>query len=94
MRPVFSRCASLRSVSTQTSRTLLGSWQAARAYSITPQAASDSKPLDIDPSKLVVEKTKTPGSLKKPEELIFGRNFTGTVAVTLLMSLSKRPLRC
>jgi branched-chain amino acid aminotransferase len=73
---MFSRCASLRSVSTQTSRTLLGSWQSARSYSITPEAASTSKPLDIDPSKLVVEKTTKPGSLKKPEELIFGANFT------------------
>lgn len=36
-----------------------------------------SKPQDIDPSKLTVEKAKTPGPLRKPEELIFGATFTG-----------------
>lgn len=35
-----------------------------------------SKPQDIDSSKLTVEKAKTPGPLRKPEELIFGATFT------------------
>jgi branched-chain amino acid aminotransferase len=83
MRPVFSRCASLRAAIPQASRSL-GVWQSVRQYSITPEAASDSKPQDIDPSKLVVEKTTTPGALKKPEDLIFGRNFTGTYSALTL----------
>jgi len=32
---------------------------------------------DIDPSKLTITSTTTPKSLLPPEELIFGRNFTG-----------------
>ena len=57
----------------------MGAWQQAqRQYSIKPHAASTSKPLDIDPRKLVVEKTSHPKALMKPEELVFGRNFTGT----------------
>jgi len=81
MRPIFSRCASLRSVATLTPRTLSGSWHSAsaRSYSIAPQAASSSKLLDIDPRKLVVEKSTAPGPLKKPEDLVFGANFTGNV---------------
>ncbi|KAK1759689.1 mitochondrial branched-chain-amino-acid aminotransferase [Echria macrotheca] len=75
MRPMFSRCAPLRAAIPPVSRSL-GVFQSVRQYSITPEAASDSKPQDIDPSKLVVEKTTTPGALKKPEDLIFGRNFT------------------
>jgi len=32
---------------------------------------------EIDPSKLTITKTATPKTLLPPEELIFGRNFTG-----------------
>jgi branched-chain amino acid aminotransferase len=32
---------------------------------------------DINPTKLTIEKTTTPKDLLPPQELIFGRNFTG-----------------
>ncbi|PNP76155.1 hypothetical protein FNYG_10444 [Fusarium nygamai] len=31
---------------------------------------------DIDVSKLVIEQTKNPGTIKSPNEIVFGRNFT------------------
>ena len=79
MRPLLMRCgaAAARRGPSQFSKPLFASWQASRKYSITPEAASLSQPQDIDPSKLVIEKTSKPGSLKKPEELVFGANFTG-----------------
>ena len=65
----------------------MGAWQQAqRQYSIKPHAASTSKPLDIDPRKLVVEKTSHPKALMKPEELVFGRNFTGTTYRQLVLT--------
>ncbi|KAJ9151351.1 Branched-chain-amino-acid aminotransferase [Pleurostoma richardsiae] len=78
MRPFFPRCGAFkRSGTSQLSRTLLGSWQATpRNYSIKPEAASTSKLQDLDPSKLSITQTQKPGALKKPEELVFGANFT------------------
>jgi len=84
MRPMFSRCATFRSAVPQISNSARGIWQSTRQYSIAPQAASDAKPLDIDPSKLVIEKTTKPGTLKKPEDLVFGRNFTGRASRCIL----------
>lgn len=80
MRAFVPRCGALRPRTSQISRSLFQrSWQpaSARYYSIKPEAASVSKPQDIDPSKLTIEKAKTPGPLRKPEELIFGATFTG-----------------
>jgi branched-chain amino acid aminotransferase len=51
--------------------------QQGRFYSIKPEAASSSKPLDIDISKLTIEKTSKPSALEKPEDLVFGKKFTG-----------------
>ena len=56
---------------------LLAPLQAARSYSIQPKGASTSQLLDIEPSKLIISETGTPCDLKKPEELVFGRTFTG-----------------
>ncbi|GAP88275.1 putative branched-chain amino acid aminotransferase [Rosellinia necatrix] len=54
-------------------------WQCAlpvaRRYSIQP-TASTSKPLDVDPTKLVINKTTNPKALNDPSTLVFGRNFT------------------
>lgn len=36
-----------------------------------------AKGSEIDVSKLTIQKTSSPGTLKAPEELVFGRNFTG-----------------
>ncbi|KAK0628913.1 aminotransferase [Bombardia bombarda] len=79
LRPLFPGCASsLRAAASRTSRPILSSsWQtiaAARQYSIKPATAPSTA--DIDPTKLTIEKTTSPKSLKKPEDLIFGRNFT------------------
>jgi branched-chain amino acid aminotransferase len=57
-------------------------FQAARHYSITPEAASETKLQDIDPSQLVVQKTSSPKTLLKSEDLVFGRNFTGPPALS------------
>jgi len=55
-------------------------WQASRLYS----AAAASPPLPVDVSKLTIQKTEKPSELKKPEELVFGRTFTGMQLPTLL----------
>lgn len=51
--------------------------QQSRLYSIQANAASDLKAQDIDPSKLSITKTTTPKQLVPPNELVFGRTFTG-----------------
>ena len=45
------------------------SFQASRLYSVPAGG--------VDRSKLVVEKTDKPSALQKPEDLVFGRTFTG-----------------
>lgn len=76
-----SGAAALRAaIPTQTSRTLFPCLHhTTRNYSIkAPHAASATPPgIDIDPSKLIIEETKTPGKLQNPEELVFGKTFTG-----------------
>ena len=58
------------------SRCLLNrQWQ--RAYSIQTDASSLAKLPNIDPSKLSITETTTPKELIPPEELVFGRTFTG-----------------
>lgn len=57
-------------------------WQ--RNFSVTATAAS--KLAGLDPSKLTVTKTTTPKELKPPQELVFGKTFTGKSATF--------PLRC
>lgn len=49
-----------------------------RWYSIHADAASATKLAEIDPSKLSITKSTTPKDLLPPEELVFGRTFTGT----------------
>lgn len=46
-----------------------------RSFSATSAAAS--KLAELDPSKLTVTKTAAPKELLPPQELIFGKNFTG-----------------
>lgn len=82
MRPFATRCGGAMSVSSQVSRSLFqrSSWQTARRlYSIKPEAASKAVPQDVDPSKLVIETTKSPKPLKNNDELIFGQTFTGMI---------------
>lgn len=51
-----------------------------RAYSIQTDAAPAPKLAEIDPLQLSVTKTTTPKQLTPPEELVFGRTFTGICA--------------
>jgi len=76
MRQLFPRGASRASALAAPRRSPLGLFQAARQYSISPEAASETKLQDIDPSQLVIQKTSAPKPLKKSEDLVFGRNFT------------------
>jgi branched-chain amino acid aminotransferase len=48
-----------------------------RPYSIHADASVGSTIKDIEPSKLSITTTTTPKALLPPEELIFGRNFSG-----------------
>jgi branched-chain amino acid aminotransferase len=79
MRQLFPRCAPRAAAFVAPRRSPLGLFQVARQYSISPEAASETKLQDIDPSQLVLNTTSDPKPLKKAEDLIFGRNFTGTV---------------
>ncbi|KAI0868768.1 branched-chain amino acid aminotransferase [Hypoxylon argillaceum] len=83
LRPLLPRCARALRASASPITTLrassqhaLPALQAARWYSIHPGAVSTAKPLDIDPTKLTIQKTKEPKSLVDPSTLVFGRNFT------------------
>lgn len=67
----------------QAPRLLLRPWQSARQYSVKLEAASASKLRDIDPLKLHVTQTTKPGALQKPEDLVFGKTFTGKSALVL-----------
>lgn len=80
IRPLIPRAGSaLRAATIQSRRPLLRQTAAAaRTYSIQAKAASATKQQPLDASKLAVEKTHHQKALKKPEELVFGRNFTGT----------------
>ena len=49
-----------------------------RTYSIHADASVGTKIQDIDPTKLSITKTTNPKDLLPPEELIFGRNFSGS----------------
>jgi hypothetical protein len=52
------------------------SWQ--RSYSLRTDDTSIKNLPGLDPSKLSITETITPKELVPPEELIFGRTFTGT----------------
>jgi branched-chain amino acid aminotransferase len=60
-----------------TAAPLSASLRCRRAYSIHADASVGTKIQDIDPTKLTITKTQTPKDLLPPEELIFGRNFSG-----------------
>ncbi|KAI1366828.1 branched-chain amino acid aminotransferase [Xylaria arbuscula] len=83
LRPLLPRCArALRASTATTTSPIIRSPCAlstprstSRWYSIQP-TASAAKPLDLDPSKLVIEKATNPKELKDPSALIFGQNFT------------------
>jgi len=49
--------------------------------SVAPDSASLSQLPDIDVAKLEITQTTSPKELVPPEELVFGRTFTGTAAL-------------
>lgn len=57
-----------------------------RAYS-----APAHRVAELDAGKLVVTKTQTPKAMLKPEELVFGRTFSGADPISPI-SLSSDPL--
>jgi hypothetical protein len=50
---------------------------AARFAAVRPYSVQAPKLSDVDPSKMVIQRTQTPGVMMKEEELVFGRTFTG-----------------
>ncbi|KAI5923390.1 branched-chain amino acid aminotransferase [Camillea tinctor] len=79
LRQLLPRCGrALRAPATLRSSQILPlqTWQTARCYSIKPAAASAAKVLDLDPTKLSIQKTEKPKTLVDPSKLIFGREFT------------------
>lgn len=73
MRTVL-RSTALRSA-TRASRAVPACY-AARPYSIQAGAASAHKQAALDPSKLTISKTTKPKTLSKPEDLVFGQEFS------------------
>ncbi|KAI0905350.1 branched-chain amino acid aminotransferase [Ustulina deusta] len=80
LRPLLPRCARALRASAAAARPSgalpPSTSPAARWYSIQPEAASTAKPLDVDPSRLVIHRTTSPKPLNDPSTLVFGRNFT------------------
>lgn len=77
MRPFALSRAALRTATRPALLTPLN--RPARLYSIKADAASASTLKGIDPRKLSITKTSTPKKLSKPEDLVFGREFTGAL---------------
>lgn len=59
-------------------------WQFRRPYSIQSQEDAIAKLPNIDPDALSITKTTTPKELLPPEELVFGRTFTGMDSCCLI----------
>lgn len=75
MRPLLRYQTALRSAA-RSSRALPACY-AARPYSIKAGHASKATHQALDASKLQITKTTKPKTLPPPENLIFGREFTG-----------------
>lgn len=52
-------------------------WQ--RTYSVKLEATTDPRLPGLDPSKLTITKTTTPKEPLPPQELVFGKTFTGEI---------------
>ncbi|KAL2150878.1 hypothetical protein VTH82DRAFT_7441 [Thermothelomyces myriococcoides] len=76
LRRLIPRCAPRAATILAPRYSSLGLLQAARRYSASPASSPETKLQDIDPAQLVLTTTPNPKPLKKPEELVFGRNFT------------------
>ncbi|KAL7960331.1 aminotransferase [Trichoderma compactum] len=78
MRSAFPRTALLSA--TRASR-FLPAYRPARFYSIKAEAASHAKQRPLDASRLSVQETTAPKGLSKPEDLVFGKEFTDHMLV-------------
>lgn len=74
MRSAFPRTALL---SASRASRFLPAYRPARFYSLKATATSTSVQRPLEASRLSVEQTKNPKSLTKPEDLVFGKEFTG-----------------
>jgi len=64
-------------------------WQASRTYSIKAEAASATQLHALDASKVTIQKSTTPKELLAPNELVFGRTFTGMFSIpTIYMAIA------
>lgn len=63
--------------------------QGPRMYSVKATSASKAKLQDIDPRKLQISKVAQPKALSKPEDLVFGRQFTG-----MMIRVAKEKSHC
>lgn len=76
---LFKRAAALFSdAKAELSSACTAPLQCRRFYSIQSQEDSIARLPGIDPSKLSITKSTTPKELLPPQELVFGRTFTGT----------------
>ncbi|KFH45918.1 Branched-chain-amino-acid aminotransferase-like protein [Hapsidospora chrysogenum ATCC 11550] len=75
MRP-FLRSSALRSAAKAPRGLPAYYYATARPFSVKAAAASSSSRRPLDPSKLHITKTKHPKTLSKPEDLVFGKEFT------------------
>ena len=65
---------------------LVPQWHYRRPYSIQSQEEEIAQLPDINPGALSITRTTTPKPILPPEELIFGRTFTGKHATAFLES--------
>lgn len=64
---------------------------ATRPFSVKANAAAAPKLRPLDASKLSISKTQTPKTPSKPEDLVFGNEFTSRPAhMTIIWSLASR----
>ena len=59
-----------------------------RAYSLQTQEEELARLPDLNPQLLSVTQSTTPKTIIPPEELIFGRNFTGTMQPLEVLTFS------
>lgn len=52
-------------------------WRCRRCYSVKSQEEQLTRLPDINPEALSITKATTPKPIQAPEELVFGRTFTG-----------------
>jgi branched-chain amino acid aminotransferase len=62
----------------------LPAYRQARFYSLKATATSTSVQRPLEASRLSVEETKNPKTLSKPEDLVFGKEFTGEFLFILM----------